>query len=92
MVYNAILRRWPENVYKPFEEENNLFPTTIAVLVFLSGCMFTARNSCIGLWPRDGHTVFCSQLAKAVMVYIDKDVTTTVALYNDDYLNVVNQM
>jgi hypothetical protein len=33
MVYNTILRRWPEDIYKRFAKHHNLFSTTIAVLV-----------------------------------------------------------
>ena len=33
MVYNAILRRWPEDLYRRFADRHNLFSTTIAVLV-----------------------------------------------------------
>ena len=33
MVYNAILRRWPEELYRRFANQNNLYSTTIAVLV-----------------------------------------------------------
>ena len=35
MVYNAILRQWPEEMYRRFAERGNLFATTIAVLVRL---------------------------------------------------------
>jgi hypothetical protein len=32
-VYNAILRRFPQHIYEPFNAGGNLFPTTIFVLV-----------------------------------------------------------
>jgi hypothetical protein len=32
-VYNAILRRWPDDIYGPFHSGGNLFATTIFVLV-----------------------------------------------------------
>jgi ankyrin repeat protein len=33
VVYNAILRRWPDDIYQKFKTEDNLFTTTIFVLV-----------------------------------------------------------
>jgi hypothetical protein len=42
-IYNAVLRRYPASIYEPFRAANNLFPTTIFVLVSaiqkLSRCM-----------------------------------------------------
>ena len=43
VLYNAVLRRFPDNIYKVFKGGDNLFPTTIFVLVSavnkLSRCM-----------------------------------------------------
>ena len=43
VIYNAILRRYPADIYKIYEATDNTFPTTIFVLVSaiqtLSRCM-----------------------------------------------------
>jgi hypothetical protein len=43
VLYNTVLRRYPEDIYKVFKDGDNLFPTTIFVLVSainkLSRCM-----------------------------------------------------
>jgi hypothetical protein len=33
VIYNAILRRYPADIYKVYETADNRFPTTIFVLV-----------------------------------------------------------
>ena len=33
MVYNCVLRQWPADMFRLFQEGRNLFPTTIFVLV-----------------------------------------------------------
>ncbi len=49
VIYNAILRRFPAQIYEPFKAANNLFPTTIFVLVSavqkLSRCTHIPPNT-----------------------------------------------
>ena len=49
VLYNAVLRRFPANIYSVFKDSGNLFPTTIFVLVSavnkLSRCMNIAHGT-----------------------------------------------
>jgi hypothetical protein len=49
VLYNAVLRRFPPNIYSEFKDSGNLFPTTIFVLVSaiskLSRCMNIAPGT-----------------------------------------------
>jgi hypothetical protein len=49
VLYNAVLRRFPPNIYSVFKDSGNLFPTTIFVLVSainkLSRCMNVAPGT-----------------------------------------------
>jgi hypothetical protein len=43
-VYNSILRRYPEETYNRFRKGNNLFSTTISVLVCITDARFACRR------------------------------------------------
>jgi len=52
-IYNAILRRFPQSLYEPFEASNNLYATTIHVLV--SAVQKVAKV----MPPPEGLTLYC---------------------------------
>ena len=54
-VYNAILRQWPQDLFEHFNEDKNLFPTSIFVLVQF--CFTLQRDSELILSARA--TFFC---------------------------------
>ena len=50
MVYNSILRKWPEELFKRFRAADNLFSTTTFVLT--SAVLKVRRGR--GMWVRVG--------------------------------------
>ena len=51
IVYNGILRQWPEDLYQRYVKARNLFGTTIFVLVLARPALAASASAlCLSVW------------------------------------------